>query len=70
MYKLRSSEGKKGIIFIRSNSIVSDSRVIKEADTALKCGFRVLILGWNREKREFNTPKFQLNNGIDRKSVV
>ena len=52
------------MLFRSSNSIVSDSRVIKEADTALKCGFRVLILGWNREKREFNTPKFQLNNGI------
>ena len=61
---MRSYEGKKGIIFIRSTSIISDSRVIKEADTALKCGFRVLILGWNREKREIDTPDLQLNNGI------
>lgn len=64
MYKLRISKDKEGIIFIRSTSIISDSRVLKEADTALKCGFRVLILGWNREKRKIDTPNLKLNNGI------
>lgn len=61
---MKICEDKKGIIFIRSTSIISDSRVIKEADTALKGGFRVFILGWNREQKLRITSNLQLNNGI------
>lgn len=57
-------EDKKGIIFIRATSIVSDSRVTKEADAALKGGYKVFILGWNREKKQIDTSKLQLNNGV------
>lgn len=54
---------QKGIVFVRSTSIIADSRVLKQADTALKNGFKVYILGWDREKKYIKNKTLTLNNG-------
>ena len=39
----------KTIMYIRANGIFSDSRATKEITTFLKSGYRVLVVGWDRE---------------------
>lgn len=39
----------KTIMYIRANGIFSDSRATKEITTFLKNGYRVLVVGWDRE---------------------
>lgn len=54
---------KSGVIFIRSTQITLDSRVLKEANTLVKHGYSVRILGWNRENNDFSERTIKLNNG-------
>lgn len=42
---------KSTIVFLRSNPVNPDSRVEKEANTLLKYGYDVRILGWDRSSR-------------------
>lgn len=39
----------KTIMYVRANGIYSDSRATKEITSLLKNGYRVLIVGWDRE---------------------
>lgn len=54
---------RPGVIFIRSTQITSDSRVLKEVDALIKYGYRVNILGWNREKNHFVDKTVKLYSG-------
>lgn len=42
----------KNIVFLRSNPIKPDPRVEKEANALIKRGKNVLLVGWNRERKD------------------
>ena len=44
-----NAEVKKNVIILRSTSIKNDSRVIKEAKALYEFGYKVIILGWDRD---------------------
>lgn len=43
-------KNKKSVLFIRSNPVSPDSRVEKEAYSLTKAGYKVDILGWDRDE--------------------
>lgn len=53
-------EENKKVIFLRSTSIINDSRVTKEAECLQKNGFDVMILGWDRDGFLENDTKLEL----------
>lgn len=53
-------EENKKVIFLRSTSIINDSRVTKEAESLQKNGFDVMILGWDRDGFLGNDTKLEL----------
>lgn len=50
------------IYYIRSTSIINDSRASKEILTLIKNGYNVNILGWDRDNRITNKKNITLNN--------
>lgn len=38
------------VLFLRSNPVRPDSRVEKEVDALVKCGYDVFVLGWDRDE--------------------
>lgn len=50
------------VLFLRTTSIVDDSRVRKEMDALLKAGFQVGVYGWDRSRKS-PLHQFHLENG-------
>lgn len=48
------------VLLIRSTSILNDSRATKEIKSLLKSGFKVTVLGWDREKRNKTDEKIAI----------
>ncbi len=44
----KQAGGKETVVFIRSSDIYNDSRATKEIRTVLEHGYKVIVLGWNR----------------------
>lgn len=42
-------KNEKKVVFLRSTSIINDSRATKEINTLIKNGYDVLVLGWDRD---------------------
>ncbi len=48
------------VLLIRSTSVLNDSRATKEIQSFLKAGFKVTVLGWDREKRNNVNEKISI----------
>lgn len=44
----------KKIVYLRSTSIINDSRATKEIDTYISFNHELMVLGWNRQNLEIN----------------
>ena len=55
--RLSKRVGEETIVFIRSSDIYNDSRATKEIRTILEHGYRVIVLGWNRNGDAKNKTK-------------
>ncbi|KGK91277.1 hypothetical protein DP73_04775 [Desulfosporosinus sp. HMP52] len=53
-----------GVIILRSTLIENDSRTLKTANSLVKHGYDVCILGWDREGSGNSNPQIQLKDGI------
>ena len=62
LIKTNYIKGKNKIIYVRSTSIVNDSRASKEINTLLKNDFNVLIFGWDRDKRIKDYKDLKIND--------
>ncbi len=52
------------VIFLRSNAILPDPRVEKEADSLIKFGYQVMALAWDRSENDHNKNGYiSLENG-------
>lgn len=60
---MAATHKSRGIVFVRSTSIISDSRILKEAEAAKKRGYNVIILGWDRENNN-KSKDLKLNSGL------
>jgi len=54
---MKSSKNNKKVIFLRSTSIINDSRASKEINTLVRNGFEVIVLGWDRDGFAVNQPE-------------
>lgn len=52
---------KKRVFYIRSTSIINDSRATKEILSLVENGYAVTVIGWDRDKRIDNYDKFEIN---------
>lgn len=52
---------KKRVFYIRSTSIINDSRATKEILSLVEKGYAVTVIGWDRDKRIDNYDKFEIN---------
>ena len=59
------NNNNNGIYYIRSTSIINDSRATKEIKSLLKNNYNVYVLGWDRDKR----VKDKKNVYVDKYSV-
>lgn len=73
----------KTVAFVRTTGIYNDSRAIKEITALAKAGYRVIVLGWDRdgkaeqfcrqeirtEQADFRFFQVQLPNGIGMKNI-
>ena len=52
------------VVYIRSTSIINDSRASKEITTLCNEGYKVLVLGWDRDSRitDYNNVSINGNN--------
>ena len=62
MFRMKDSISKeKYILMLLSNPATYDTRPLKEANSLIKNGYKVIILAWDREG---NYPKQTLSNGL------
>lgn len=54
----------KKIIYIRSTSIINDSRATKEISTYLESNCQVIVLGWNRQNLNNISLSFEDNHAL------
>ncbi len=52
---------KKTIYYIRSTSIINDSRATKEVLSLINNGYNVVVIGWDRDNRIEDYNKFEIN---------
>ena len=53
----------KGIVFVRSTNIQFDSRIQKEITSALKAGYKCIVLAWDRENHSQSSSVFKTAYG-------
>ena len=53
----------KKVVLIRSNPVSPDPPVEKVADTLLSLGFKVTVIGWDRNSNEDKTEELKLERG-------
>lgn len=54
------------VFYIRSTSIINDSRASKEISSLINNGFKVTVVGWDRDSRLSNSSKLNINgNDVD-----
>ncbi|MCI6299797.1 MAG: glycosyltransferase [Megasphaera elsdenii] len=54
----------KTVVLIRTTSIYNDSRAMKEINTLSRHGYRVIVLGWDRDGKAITQCKKNFNNDI------
>lgn len=52
----------KQVIYLRSTSIINDSRASKEINSLINNGYNVFVLGWDRDKTIKDYKKININN--------
>jgi UDPglucose 6-dehydrogenase len=52
------------VVLIRTTSIYNDSRAMKEINTLSRHGYRVIVLGWDRDGKAITQCKKNFNNDI------
>lgn len=52
---------KKTIYYIRSTSVINDSRASKEITSLIKNGYEVHVIGWDRNRKIENYKDFKIN---------
>ena len=53
---------RKKVCYIRSTSIINDSRASKEITSLINNGYEVTVFGWDRDSRLSNKNQINLNN--------
>lgn len=66
-FRRRKDDNNLSVYYVRSTSIVNDSRASKEIYSLIQNGFNVTVLGWDRDSRVENHKKIQINS-VDVKS--
>lgn len=61
LHKDKCENSKKIIYYIRSTSIINDSRATKEISSLIKNGFNVCVLGWDRTHINEKNKKLEIN---------
>lgn len=59
--KRRKNDNGLGIYYVRSTSIINDSRASKEIHSLIQAGYNVTVLGWDRDSRVNNHSAIQIN---------
>jgi len=52
----------KKVIYLRSTSIINDSRASKEINSLISNSYKVLVLGWDRDKKIKDYKNIKINN--------
>ena len=55
---------KKTVYYIRSTSIINDSRATKEILSLINNGYNVTVIGWDRDNRIEDYNKFEVDGRI------
>lgn len=63
---LNDHTDEKSIIYLRSTSIINDSRATKEITCYLESGYKVIVLCWNRQKLD----NLQLSIGDNKANII
>ena len=61
-FKRRNIENNKSIYYVRSTSIINDSRASKEIYCLVQNGYDVTVLGWDRDSRVLNHKLIKIND--------
>jgi len=62
MFLKKDNDDNFDICYIRSTSIINDSRASKEITSLINNGFKVTVLGWDRDKSIFDYKNVYVNN--------
>lgn len=66
-FKKRKEDTNLNIYYVRSTSIINDSRASKEIYSLIQNGYNVTVMGWDRDSRIENYRMIKINN-VDVKS--
>ena len=61
IYKLKK-EDNNTICYVRSTSIINDSRATKEIESLINNNYNVCVIGWDRDKRINDYKNFKISN--------
>lgn len=61
IYKLKK-EDNDTICYVRSTSIINDSRATKEIESLINNNYNVYVIGWDRDKRINDYKNFKISN--------
>ena len=61
IYKLKK-EDNNTICYVRSTSIINDSRATKEIESLINNNYNVYVIGWDRDKRINDYKSFKISN--------